>query len=321
VGFFKIKRKGKKEFMKYEDGKIIPVEVEEHKNYKEFNINSASREEEVDIKTIIKEKVDMPGKVKRYGTFKTLKIAGAIAIIVFFGFTVKDVYVAFTTDDTPNVVDKTQNETPKETPTNIDNGGNDVPKQTPTETGSFQPGSEDIPELPPVVSDDEKGDNDQTPSNEGEKSPLKTAIDASNVVNNMLISETSKEVGNLNQYFDNKLNKFSFEKKLKASLETKKQLALFLTERKHIFKDEGILDFYGATEERVTNSIQLTQSILDSFNTDVTNDTLTQMVNDFIKTENTLKEKQNGEFIEVLKDKKIDYTFDESKGEIKYTIK
>lgn len=318
MGFFKIKRKGKKEFMKYEDGKIIPVEVEGQKNYKEFNINSSGREEEVDIKTIIKEKVDMPGKVKRYGTFKTLKIAGALAVVVFFGFTVQDVYVAFTSEDGTKVAQ----ETPKETPTNIDNGGNDVPNQTPSETGSFQPGSEDIPELLPVVSngtDEEKGD--ATPSNEDDKSPLKTAIDASNVVNNMLVSETGKEVGSLNQYFDNKLNKFSFEKKLKASLETKKQLALFLAERKNFFKEEEILDFYSVTEERVSNSIRLTESILSSFDTNVTNDMLTQMVNDFIKTENTLKEQQNSEFIQLLKAKKIDYKLDDVKGEIKYTIK
>ncbi|PLS19598.1 hypothetical protein CVD28_04050 [Bacillus sp. M6-12] len=314
--FGKMKKKGNKEYMKYEDGKIIPVEVEEHKNYKEFNINSSNREEDFDIKTVIKEKVDMPGKVKKYGTWKTLKIAGAIAIVVFFGYTVKDVYFAFIEPDTNKIVQETPNETPTDTITN--------PVQTetptPTETGAYQPGSDDVGQITPVTSDEGEDKEKDTTSDNSEKSPLKTAIDASNVVNSMLASETSKELGSLNLYFDNKLNKFSFEKTLNSSLKTKTQLSAYLSEQKGIFKEEEILDFYSVTEERLNNSIRLTETILASFNNSSTQDELINEVNALIDVENTLKEKQNEEFLKLLKDKKIDYTFDEVKGEIKYTI-
>jgi hypothetical protein len=297
-----LKRRGKKEFMKYEDGKIIPVKVEEHKNYKEFNI---SPEEDLDIRTVIKEKVDMPGKVKKYGTFKTLKITGAIAVVIFFGFTVKEVYLAFT-DTTPPVVETQPNKNTGDT-------------NTPSENGSFQPGLDDIDgvTLPP---DKEEPKKDSEKDNKKDKSPLKSAIDASNVVNSMIVTEMRKEVINFQQHQDNKLNKTSFEKRLKESLETKKQLALYLQERKDIFKDEDMMDFYHATEERLNRSMEMTVFILESFNNSTTQEELAKSVNEAVATEGSLKEEQKKLFLELLNDKEIEYTVDDVKNEISYTI-
>ena len=299
-----LKRSGKKEYMRYEDGKIIPVKVDENKNYQELNLSPAEQKEE--IKKAIKEKVDMPGKVKRYGTFKMLKIIFAIAVIIFFGYTVKDIYIAFTESEPPVVeVEPTDND--PQTP------------DTPNDNGSFTPGQDSVGTIDPPK--EEPKENIQKPVEEGNPSALKQAIDASNVVNNMMVTEMAKEVSGMNEYFDNKMNKFTFEKRVKASLETKQQLAQYLKERKDLYVDEEILSFYEATEIRLQNSTAMTQLILDSFNDSTTEAELKSKSDGYVQREVELKEKQKNLFIQILKDKKIEHSVDDVKGEINYTIK
>ena len=303
-----LKRNGKKEYMKYEDGKIIPVKVEENKNYQELNLSPAEQKEE--IKKAIKEKVDMPGKVKRYGTFKMLKIILAIAVIIFFGYTVKDIYIAFTESEPP-VVDVEPTDNDPQTP------------NTPNDSGSFTPGGDSVGTIdPPKVEPKEEPKEDiQKPIEEGKPSTLKQAIDASNVVNNMMVTEMAKEVSGMNEYFDNKMNKFTFEKRVKASLETKQQLAQYLEEHKNLYVDEEILSFYEATEVRLQNSITMTQLILESFNNSTTEAELKAKSDEYVQREIVLKEEQKALFIQLLKDKKIEHSVDDVKGEISYTIK
>lgn len=299
-----LKRSGKKEYMRYEDGKIIPVKVEENKNYQELNLSPAEQKEE--IKKAIKEKVDVPGKVKRYGTFKMLKIIFAIAVIIFFGYTVKDIYIAFTESEPP-VVEVAPTDNDPQTP------------DTPNDNGSFTPGQDSVGTIDPPK--EEPKENIQKPVEDGNPSALKQAIDASNVVNNMMVTEMAKEVTGMNEYFDNKMNKFTFEKRVKASLETKQQLAQYLQERKDLYVDEEILSFYEATEIRLQNSTAMTQLILDSFNDSTTEAELKSKSDGYVQREVELKEKQKNLFIQILKDKKIEHSVDDVKGEINYTIK
>lgn len=300
-----LKRNGKKEYMKYEDGKIIPVKVEENKNYQELNLSPAEQKEE--IKKAIKEKVDMPGKVKRYGTVKMLKIIISIAIIIFFGFTVKDIYIAFTESEPPVVEVEPVNK------------GSDPIPETPTDKGSFTPGNDTIGTVDPPK--EEPKEDEQKPVEGSKDSSLKQAIDASNVVNNMMVSEMAKEIAGMNEHFDNKMNKFTFEKRLKGSLETKEQLAQYLQERKALFVDEEILSFYDATEVRLQNSTDMTRLVLDSFDSYMTETELKDKVDGHIQRENELKEEQKAKFLQLLKDKNIEHSVDDLKGEISYTIK
>lgn len=304
-----LRRSGRKEYMKYEDGKIIPVKVEENKSYQEVKLTPAEQKDE--IKKVIKEKVDMPGKVKRYGTIKMLKIIFSIAIVVFFGYTVKDVYIAFTDNTNIPVVDDKPTE-----------GAPEVP-DTPKETGSFTPGGDPIGTIKPPTEEqkEETEESDSKPLNEGETSTLKQAIDSSNVVNSMMVSEMAKEVSGLNIYFDNKINKFTFQKRVQASLETKLQLTQYLEERKPLFIDEGIPLFYDATASRLQNSTAMSQLILDSFNNSMTENELKMIAEEHVQVENELKEKQKSLFIQLLKDKGIEHSVDDLKGEISYTLK
>lgn len=294
-----LKRSGRKEYMKYEDGKIIPVKIEENKNYQEVKLSPAEQKEE--IKKAIKEKVDMPGKVKRYGTFKMLKIIISITVVVLFGYALKDVYIAFTDDAKTPVVTVKPTKDVTESP------------DTPKDTGSFTPGEDSIETI-------ETPKEEQEDIQKGETSTLKQAIDSSNVVNNMMISEMAKEVSGLNSYFDNKTNKFTFEKRVRASLETKQQLAKYLAERKGLYEEEGILSFYKATDERLQNSTDMTQLILDSFDNSMTATELKAKSDEHIQSENKLKEEQKRFFIQLLTDKHIEHTVDDVKGEISYSL-
>lgn len=297
--FDRFKRSGKREYMKYEDGKIVPVKAEEPSAYREFALPPFEQKEEaLDIKNLLQDKLDVSGKVKKYSTWKTLKLAGAVAVVIFFGFTVKDVYVAFT-DPAPNHTVVTS------------------PSNPPSSSTQKEPGSPSNQQAPIP-----QGDEDGQDVPKEEKSPLKTALDTSNDVNSFIVSETAKELNNLNYYLDNKLNKFSLEKNLNASLKTKKELSVYLAERKETFEKEDLPSFYKTTEDRLNNSIHLSEAILASFNNpSVTNEELTALVNDFVETENVLKDKQNKSFIQLLDKKEIEYTYDKEKGEINYTIK
>lgn len=303
--FNKLRGNGNKEFLKYEDGKIIPIKVEGHRNYEEFTI-SPLQQEDKNVKEIIKEKIDMPGKVKKYGTFKTLKIVGAIVVVLFFGYTVKDVYLAFS-KDTP------VNEQPPAT--NVDKPSQDV-------TGGSNVNPPDTL-TPPVEEDKENSDKDSDKDSEKNEtgSKLKQAIDTSIVVNNMIVSELEKENNLFNSYSKNRLNRISFEKKVNESFTTKNQLITYLTERKDLFKDEDIEMFYEATERRLKHSILLSETLLDSLINSTSDEEVTRKINFIMEKDSEYKNKQTEAFIDVLKSKGVDYTYDELNEEIKYNLK
>lgn len=299
--FNKLRRNGNKEFLKYEDGKIIPVKIEGHKNYEELTI-SPLQQEDKNVKEIIKEKIDMPGKVKKYGTFKTLKIAGAIVIVLFFGYTVKDVYLAFSKDTPVNEQPPT---TDVDKPSQDVSGGSNV---TPPDTLT-----------PPVDDDKENNGNDSETNVTG--STLKQAIDTTIVINNMIVSELEKENNLFSSYSNNRLNRISFEKKINESMTTKNQLIAYLTERKDFFKEEDIKMFYDATERRLKHSILLSETLLDSLVNSTSDEEVSRKINLIMEKDAEYKDKQTEAFIDVLKSKGVDYTYDEINQEIKYNLK
>ncbi|WCK57033.1 hypothetical protein PP175_27990 (plasmid) [Aneurinibacillus sp. Ricciae_BoGa-3] len=288
-------KRNKKEYMKYEDGKIIPVRVED-KNYKEYDITPS--EEDTNVKEVIKETLDVSkSKIKPYLSIKTAKTVGAVVVIALFGWTIKDVYQTFSTPD-GNATKKMVTSSNKVTQT--------VLNQTATAVSSAK--------IQPQVQ------NQSTTAIPQVKSPLKQAVDASNVVNSMLVSETNKEMANLNDYLQNKVNGYTVAQNINDSLATKRQVMDYLTAQKPLFASQGIDVYYKTTEDRLNNAISLSQGLVKSLNANAPSNTLLPEVNDFTKQEQTLKQAQNDEFIRVLKDKHIPYTFNQQNQEITYTL-
>jgi hypothetical protein len=310
----KIKKTPSKEYMKYEDGKIIPVKVEEYGRYREYN--SFHKETDMDIKNAAQTKTDISPKLTNHNKTQILKWIGAIAVTIFFIYTIKDVYVAFMYPEKPPITERASNNQ-TDTSTSDSQMDNDKPSKSSILSGIYKVDSKVMDKFNPLK---EKQKEEDISSSDQHKETLKRAISASSFVNNTLLSETIKEIGYLNQYLDNKLNRWTLEKKINEILETKNQLSVYLSSEKDSFEKENMISFYQVTEQRLNNSIAISEQILSFLSNPTSRTELINNISSLVKKDVDLKNQQNKEFIHILDSKKIKYTYNKEKEEIQYTI-
>lgn len=286
--------------MKFEDGRIVPVEVEEKRHYP--NNHSPENIDSKDRKSSVKD--DIQQTAKKIGTWKSLKILGAIAIIIFFMYTIKDVYVAFFTD-----TEKTTDETTKP---------EEITKITGNQSDNDLPGT-----LNKAVSNAPTNQKNHLPSLEEEKenskSNLEIIINSSNSIEEQMITDMNQSISIMLLYYDNKANRKTVESKLTHLIQNQEELQTYLKDRKTIYDKEKALDYYQVLSERIQNAKQLGNVMYTSYEI-ADKETLISQINQYIGQENVLKKKQNHLFIQLLKTHDIEYTTDDNSGLIQYNL-
>lgn len=289
--------------MKYENGEIITVKVEEKKKSNisdiidlddrlpEIDINNTTESSTIDSSH--KEDVTQGSSFLSKINFKTLmkiftsgifKFILGTFIIGFFVYSFYDAYDKF--------IAPTSNKT-------------DVNNQiTEINTNNTQDNNDEVTNI----------------NDEPKESPLKLALRTANVTNVVMVQESNKELQKLNEYMDNKTNKASTENTINKHFNEKRKMYLLLVSSKPLFEDENIMDFYIATENRLLNSLKFSQSIIEIFENSEGRAKLKEEIELFLTKEDILAEAQHEELIKILDKRNIDYKVHPDSNAIEYKI-
>lgn len=298
MGIFKGDKPNTKEFMKYEDGKIVSIEVEQAPKHKPVEHYPVEEEQ--------KEKQPRLNAVKRYATKGVMKKVAIVVILVLFAFALYDVYKAFfTTQDTTTQPNTNQPVVTK--PVQQPNTSNPVGESTsptlPTTTNPVTPTVED------------KGNTAQTPT--ADKNPFAYLLSLTNQVNASMIKISSDELAYISRYEDRQANKIGLQKHLASSQAQKEELYKTLATFEPLFIDENLKELYAATVNRLVTSIQFTKDVNASFSSSASVSTISDA---YIGTDENLRLEQQSKLIDVLKQKNIPYTINEATKNVEYTI-
>ncbi|WPS85340.1 hypothetical protein SMD22_01550 (plasmid) [Brevibacillus halotolerans] len=294
---FKKKQKVK-EYMKYEDGKIVSIDVEQNQKYKPIDQYPQETEPEIPFM----EKAQK--QAKEFFTLRRLKQIGFMIVLVFFLFYLYDAYKVFfaTASSESNQVNEgtvvqsskpsLKTETPEKTTVPTDNHNN----------GTIVTNHSEITE-PTTTS----------------KSSISDLLDTANKINEYMVQITSKEMTHLDSYHKKQANKIGLSNNLKQSREEKENLYIFLQGYKSLFAKRNMAALFDATEKRLIESILFTKKLDKILSTD--SGSTYSLVEEYPKIDNKYIEVQKAELIKVLHENQIPYTINDQLNQVEFTIK
>ncbi|MBP1309277.1 hypothetical protein JOD82_002297 [Paenibacillus sp. 1182] len=289
------KRKDTKEYMKFEDGKIISIEVEQKQKQKPIEPYPQEFKESVSIVDKTKE------KAKSFFTLRRLKAMGLILLFICFLLALVDIYKVFFI--TPSGEEMSNQTT---APTN-----HNAPLPSLTEKSSGSPTT---------------NKESNAPLTEKTNSPEETAhesigelLNIANQVNTSLVQMTSNEIGYVDQYQHKQANKVALSNTLTNSLAEKENLYITLSDYKTFFSAEHMMDLYNTTEKRLLQSVAFTKEITQLLSSD-TGSTYS-LIQQYSQIDTELATKQQAELIQVLNSNHIPYTINQQLNQVEYTIK
>ncbi|ADO60019.1 hypothetical protein [Paenibacillus polymyxa] len=289
------KKKDTKEYMKFEDGKIISIEVEQKQKPKPIEPYPQEFKESVSIVDQAKE------KAKSFFTLKRLKAMGLILLFICFLLALADIYKVFFI--TPSG-DETSNQITSST-----NQNEPLPSLTEKSNGSPTTNTESNAHLT------EK----PNPPEETAHESIGELLNIANQVNTALVQMTSNEIGYVDQYQHKQANKVALSNTLTNSLAEKENLYITLSDYKTFFAAEHMMDLYNTTENRLLQSVAFTKEITQLLSSD-TGSTYS-LIQQYSQIDTELATKQQAELIAVLNSNHIPYTINQQLNQVEYTIK
>lgn len=293
--------KNMREYIKYENGKIVSIEVE--------NPNAEFE------KNYIPDEMDLEPKKKKpkwksidwnqFLTWNYLKKVLYILLIVLFIWTMVDIYKSFFTEETPS--------NRSEQPQHEQNHQN--------------------PEQPHIVSNEEDGKRKESPktstpsSNNKEKNSSKNiSTDPQSLfiftrnINNTLINTTKEEVDKMNRYISRKSNIIGFRNQIEKSYQQKEALYVHLVSSKSLFEENELSYLYRAIENRLVNSIAFSKKLYETIENRKSYADFTFIYDDFVQEDEQLRREITESMIRALKQYKIPYEYDEMTEELYFEI-
>lgn len=304
MGLFKGEKPNTKEFMKYEDGKIVSIEVEQaqkHKPVDHYPVEAEEKPQEPRINV-----------VKRHITKKVMKRIALVVILILFAFALYDVYKAFfaTTESSE------QPTNPADQVVTTPGGGGGTPSnpETPTTpTTPTNPAEED-----PKTETPNNGDNGNTVETpDVTEDSLAYLLSLTSQLNASMIQISSDELAYIGRYQERQANKIGLQKHLTSSQAEKEKLYESLANFKPLFVDEEIQALYTATENRLVASIQFTKDVNASFTGTAS---LSSLSENYVSADEALRIEQQGKLIDILNREGIAYRINEATKKVEYTI-
>ena len=301
VMLFKPSKKQKqntKEFMKYEDGKIVTMEVEKPRKPDIYIDENFGMQEEQQLKHVKKMGKE---KLKPFMTLKVAKKIGLIIVLILFLFALYDVYKNFF------------GAVPEENP--------------PTTIVEKQPTAPATPTLPKEQTNPSSQTEDTAPSpnepseSNNETHPLAKNFEVISTVNNVIVEESSFEVQQVKNYADRKANKVGTARQIEKSLKTKEELYVYLSTHKELFESSPLSDLYLITEERLLSSILFSKELHSGIEQMVGRDVLLSMTEKFIPKDEEIRERGVSSMLKTLEHYQIPHQYNEVTEEIQYTLK
>lgn len=284
------KKKETKEFMRYEDGKIVSIEVEQ-KN-KQKPIEQYQQEIKPDIRFVEKTKA----QAKEFFTLKRVKNIALVIILILFVFALYDVYKVFfvtTSDSKPPVNTGVTTQPDTNDPSSM------KPDSTPTPT--------EKPKDPPNESVTETNNS------------VVALLEVANQVTASMVQLSSNEITNVDNYHKKQVNKIALSNNLKKSLKEKESLYVTFSSYKSLFAQVSMTELFVATENRLVQSIAFTKEIDTILSTDTGSTYLS--LQEYPEEDDKLIQIQQDKLINVLKANNISYSINEQLNQVEYEIK
>lgn len=306
---FKSKKdSSKKEFIEYKDGKIIPVEVEQTRKP-----DAVKNSEEIPLyqePVVKKPKEKLITKIKGRVTLPMVKWLIGIALLVFFLFSMIDIYKAFFVEEPNTSIEEPAEiivSEPKDSPTKEE-------LTVPKETNSEKPKETTTTEKPKKSSENNK------PAEKVSSSSLGLALQTANIANNTLITQSSKEIQIINSYIDRKTNKIGLEDQLDKSLFEKESAYLEFQSNQSPFKSTSLQHLYRSTNDRFLSSIEFTKEIQLLLIQAKGSEVISTTTNDYLELDNQLREQQLIDLQIVLDSNDITYNKNEFTDQIEFVL-
>lgn len=303
---FNRRKKEVKEYMKYEDGKIISIEVEQKPKYKpleDFSVDYSSQ------KTFLEATKE---KTKSWFTLDRLKKILYIIVFLMFIYSLYDVYKAFFLTDpsseNPNKKHVIENQLPPQQNENPvspsgNNGTNNSEEKPDNNYFSTEPITNQNP-LNNLQSHDE----------------FKNLLSYANQVNIEIVTISKNEITYIEDYLNQKANYIGLKSKLNKSLNQKTTLYQDFQSYKEVYDKNNMSSLYEETEKRIEESMAFTNQATALLDTVLTANEFTTLINDYIEKDETIRKIQAEKLIEILKARNIPYTIDEENNQIRYSI-
>ena len=303
------KKKNTREFMKYEDGKIVSIEVEEREKVQAPDDLLYMPDESAEPAEP-KAKVDIKGKL----TPDILKRIGAIAILVFALFVAVDMYKAFFTEDASQAQDMPNEPTKQDVVTN-NNAQDQVQTQTQTQNQT-QTNTPNNPSNPTPTPNEEPSNTPTSPAPEEQPIYPKDIVSMIGQVNDELLSATSSEIEMMKRYTNRKTSIVSFESQTESSLASKERLYSFLSNNKEAFEKNQGTNLYTAYEKRLVNAIRYSNDLLVAIQQRKGATVFKSIYDEFAQNDAVANEAVTNEMIQFLQLHQIKYEYDKASGQI-----
>lgn len=299
------RKKEVKEYMKYEDGKIISIEVEQKPKYKH---PEEYIEEPSSSKTFIQEAKE---KTKTWFTLDRLKKIIYIIVFLLFLYSLYDVYkVFFLTDLSENA---SQNHVIED---QLPNQQNETPASSSISDEINDPG---VKQRNNYFSTEPISYQDSL-SNTNPQNDIENLLSLANQVNVKIVTISKNEITYIQDYLNQKTNYIGLKNKLNKSLNQKKTIYNDFQSYHETYIKNDMGSFYEETKKRIEESIAFTNqasALLDAVLSSSEFDTL---VNSYIEKDESIRKSQAEMLIEILKMHNIPYTVDDENNQIVYSV-
>jgi hypothetical protein len=308
---FRGKRKDIKEYIKYEDGKIISIEVEQE--------SKPQGHDHYEQAVVIPEKPfteTLKTKIKSYFTRDKLKILGIILLSALFLFALYDTYKAFSVTPSQTVPAPTSSptmfhptNTPKSTPvaTLAPILATQAPVLLPSNTDTKPSPVATLKPTPPVAS-----------VLTTELSVVKDLLAVANLVDTTMISASNEEITNIQSYQNKAVNIVVLQTRLEKDKKQKEDLFTTLISYKAMYQKQSMESLYQATENRLLESLLFSKQVATWLDTG--NNSFDPTIEEYKTKDNLRLVEQQNQLIEALKTHNIPYKLNATDNQVEYTI-
>lgn len=161
---------------------------------------------------------------------------------------------------------------------------------------------------------------DELSLDKGEQDTFKLLIKTANIINQIIVTNSNSELQQLDAYIDNKANIISTKNTLEEHFPKKEKAYIVLVDAKTVFEKEDAIEFYKATENRLLNSMNLTESTLSLLEQGGTRNDIEQEINVFLELETKYTQAQKDAFLKILDKRNIQYEHSSKTNKIEYIV-
>lgn len=298
--FFRSRRKREiREYMKFEDGKIISIAVEQNPPPPPFEQPMPKETNAKTHRETIKE------KAKAWFTVKNLKYTTFICVFIMFLYALYDVYQTFFVTDAeesdPIITEEVQNSPNNNSdPTNhVTEKNQNLQKENENLAGNTR--SKENKTVPNEPAKEEKQEE-----SEAKTDPIYQLLTFTNETNQQIIEISKDEIKYVQDYFTKKASYIGLKNRLNKSFQQKTDIYKELQSYQNLYREHQMAGLYAETENRVKASLNFTGQIQSLLDRHLSSD-IQAAISKYAQEDEAIQKQQTKALIQFLKKHNIPY--------------